>query len=243
MDAITSSGNYLGTDRLKRALTNAERDDLAKVLRKHDFVGAGVVALRFAYKLTRSRERARDLMGRANVRLVCTGWDPNEVTLVKRLCRLVWSEHTHERRETDVARRAEEGLLREEGIHGELPPVAPQRGDPLRARKEGLMASSPEQHVLRLEEEREEDARREAKLVEMRGDLRKLRDVFEAKKDATNVVYLDQWMAGTEDPATMAEKTGRDPAEFHLAQKRRKRVIERFLAEKNGVPSDDEENE
>jgi methylphosphotriester-DNA--protein-cysteine methyltransferase len=105
------------------------------------------------------------------------------------------------------------------------------------------MASSPEQHVLRLEEEREEDARREAKLVEMRGDLRKLRDVFEAKKDATNVVYLDQWMAGTEDPATMAENTGRDPAEFHLAQKRRKRVIERFLAEKNGVPSDDEENE
>ena len=105
------------------------------------------------------------------------------------------------------------------------------------------MASSPEQHVIRLEEEREEDARREAKLAELRGDLRKLRDVFGAKKDDVNVVYLDQWMAGTEDPAKMAEKTGRDPAEFHLAQKRRKRVIERFLAEKNGVPSDDEENE
>ena len=58
-----------------------------------------------------------------------------------------------------------------------------------------------------------------------------------------NVVYLEQWMAGIEDPATMAEKTGRDPAEFHLAQKRRKRVIERFLAEKNGVPPDDEESE
>ena len=243
MEAITSSGNYLGTDRLKRALTNAERDQLAKVLRKHGFVEASVVALRFAYKLTRSRERARDLIGRVNLRLVCTGWDPNEVALVKRLCRLVWSEHTHQKRETDVSRRAEEGFLREEGIHGELAPVAPQRGDPLRAKKEGLMASSPEQHVLRLEEEREEDARREAKLVEMRGDLKKLRDIFEAKKDDTNVIYLDQWMAGTADVTKMTADTGRDPEEFYAAQKRRKRVIERFLAEKNGVPTDDEENE
>jgi hypothetical protein len=243
LEAITSSGNYLGTDRLKRALTNAERDQLARALRKHGFVEASVVALRFAYKLTRSRERARDLMGRANVRLVCTGWDPNEVALVKRLCRLVWSEHMNERRETDVTRRAEETFLREQAIHGELPPAASRSGDPLRAKKEGPTASSPEQHVLRLEEERAEDARRELKLVELRSDLRKLRDVFEAKKDDVNVLYLDQWMAGIEDPAKMAAKTGRDPAEFHLAQKRRKRVIERFLAEKNGVPPDDEENE
>ena len=105
------------------------------------------------------------------------------------------------------------------------------------------MAYSHEQHIIRLEEEREDDARRAAKLAELRADLGKLRDVFRAKKDEVNVVYLEQWMTGTEDPAEMAEKTGRDPAEFHLAQKRRKRVIERFLAEKNGVPSDDEENE
>ena len=105
------------------------------------------------------------------------------------------------------------------------------------------MASSHEQHIIRLEEEREDDARRAAKLAELRADLGKLRDVFRAKKDEVNVVYLEQWMAGTEDPATMAEKTGRDPAEFHLAQKRRKRVIERFLAEKNGVPTDGGENE
>jgi len=243
LDAITSSGNYLGTDRLKRALTNAERDQLARVLRKHDFAGASLVALRFAYKLTRNRERARDLMGRANLRLMCTGWDPNEVALVKRLCRLVWSEHTHQKRETDASRRAEEAFLREEGIHGELPPAASQSGDPLRARKEGPVASSPEQHVLRLEEEREEDARREAKLVEMRGDLKKLRDVFVARKDEVNVLYLDHWMAGTEDVTKMAKDSGRDPEEFYAAQKRRRRVIERFLAEKNGVPPDDEENE
>jgi hypothetical protein len=149
----------------------------------------------------------------------------------------------NERRETDVTRRAEEGFLREQEIHGELPPAASQSGDPLRAKKEGPTASSPEQLVIRLEEERADDARRELKLVELRGDLRKLRDVFVAKKDDVNVLYLDQWMAGVEDVAKMAENTGPDPEEFYAAQKRRKRVIERFLAEKNGVPPDDEENE
>jgi hypothetical protein len=243
LEAITSSGNYLGTNRLKRALTNAERDQLAKVLRKHGFVAASLVALLFAYKLTRGQERARDLMGRVNLRLVCTGWDPNEVTLVKRLCRLVWSEHTNQKHETDVARRAEEAFLAEQAVHAELPPAGPQRGDPLGAKKDGPVTPSFEQDLIRLEEEREDDARNAAKLTELRADLGKLRDIFLAKKDGVNVDFLDQWMAGTEDPATMAEKTGRDAAEFHLAQKRRKRVIERFLAEKNGVPPDDEENE
>jgi len=64
-----------------------------------------------------------------------------------------------------------------------------------------------------------------------------------SKKDDVNVLYLDQWMAGVVDVAKMAENTGRDPEEFYAAQKRRRRAIERFLAEKNGVPPDDEENE
>jgi hypothetical protein len=165
LEAITSSGNYLGTDRLKRALTNAERDQLAKVLRKHDFVGASVVALRFAYKLTRSRERARDLIGRMNERLVRWGWDPNAVPLKKRLCRLVWSEYTHEQEETALARRAEEAFLREEAIHAELPPAALRRGDPLRDKAAAPTAASHEQHVIRLEGEREDDARRAADLA------------------------------------------------------------------------------
>ncbi len=243
MDAITSSGNYLGTDRLKRALTNAERDLLAKLLRKHGFVGASMVALRFAYKLTRNRERARDLMGRVNVRLVCWGWDPNAVSLLKALCRLVWSEHTHQVRETDVARRAEEGFLREEGIHGEQLPAVAQSGDPLRARKEGPVASSPEQEVIRLEEERADDARIAAQLEEARANLAKLRAYFVSKKDAVNVLYLDQWMAGVEDVAKMVANTGHTPEEFYAAQKRRKRAVERLLAEKNGAPPDDEDNE
>jgi hypothetical protein len=243
LDAITSSSNYLGTDRLKRALTNAERDQLQRVLGKHDFVGASMVALRFAYKLTRSREGARDLMGRVNVRLVCTGWDPNDVTLVKRLCRLVWSVYTHQERETDVARRAEEGFLREEGIHGEQAPVAPRRGDPLHAEKAGPLTPSHEQDLIRLEDERADDARDAAQLAELRADLAKLRGVFRVKKDEVNLLYLDQWMAGTEDGTQMAEKTGRDPEDFYAAQKRRKRAVERLLAEKNGAPRDDEENE
>ena len=36
---------------------------------------------------------------------------------MKRLCRLVWSEHTNELSESDKTRRAEELFLREEGIH------------------------------------------------------------------------------------------------------------------------------
>lgn len=241
MDAITSSGNYLGTDRVKRPLTNAERDALAKLLRKHDFVGASMVALRFANRLTRSRERARDLMGRTNERLVRWGWDPNAVPLVKRLCRLVWSEYTHQQEETALARRAEEAFLREEAI-GDVPLAIAQGGDPLRKKAPDRTAASHEQHVIRLEDERADDARRAAKLAEMRADLAKLRDGFEAKKDDANVVYLDQYMAGVDDVKTMAEKTGRNPEDFYAAQKRRKRAIERLLAEKNGVPQDDEEN-
>ena len=236
MDAFTSSGNYLGTDRLKRPLTNAERDQLQKVLRKHDFAGASLVALRFAYKLTRNRLRAGDLMGRVNLRLVCWGWDPNAVTLVKGLCRLVWSVHTHQERETDVARRAEERFLAEENARADAPPVVAKRGDPLRPRKEEPMVPT-------FEQEAADEARLAAELGELRANLAKLRAYFVSKKDEVNVLYLDQWMAGVQDVAKMAENTGRDPEEFYAAQKRRRRAIERFLAEKNGVPPDDEENE
>lgn len=236
MDAITSSGNYLGTNRLNRALKDAERDLLAKLLRKHDFVGASLVGLRFAYKLTRSRERARDLMGRANLRLVRTGWDPNEVSLVKRMCRLVWSEHMNQERETDVSRRAEERFLAEEKALADTPPVVLKRGDPLHPRQE-------EPRVPTFEQEAADEARRAAEIEEQCADLAKLRAYFVSKKDVVNVLYLDQWMAGVEDVAKMVENTGRTPEEFYAAQKRRKRAVARLLAEKNGAPPDDEENE
>ena len=76
---------YVGTDRLGRPLTNAESARLAGVLRANDFVGASSVALRFAFKKTKSQGRAQDLLGRANLRLVRRGWDPRDVTLVKRM--------------------------------------------------------------------------------------------------------------------------------------------------------------
>ena len=90
---------YVGTNRLGRALTTPEKRDFASLLRKHDFVGASLVSLNFAFKLSRSRPAAQDLRDRAHVRLVEQGWDPGIVTLAKCLCRFVWSEHTHEKRE------------------------------------------------------------------------------------------------------------------------------------------------
>ena len=40
---------YVGTDRLERPLTEPEKKDLSALLRKHDFVGASLVSLRFAF--------------------------------------------------------------------------------------------------------------------------------------------------------------------------------------------------
>src|SRR5579884_2510178 len=94
----------VGTDRLDRPFTDDERAYFEQVLRAHDFRRARRYALLFARRLARSNEGAHDLLGRALVRLVRGGWNPNEVTLDKRLCRLVWSEWTHEKGE-DARRR------------------------------------------------------------------------------------------------------------------------------------------
>ena len=52
----------VGTDRLGRPLTDEEKKRFGALLREHDYPGARLVALRFAYKLTRSLQRAQDLM-------------------------------------------------------------------------------------------------------------------------------------------------------------------------------------
>ncbi|HEV3189371.1 MAG TPA: hypothetical protein VGY54_02680 [Polyangiaceae bacterium] len=64
----------LGTDRLGRSLTPEESKRFGALLREHDYPGARLVALRFAHKLARTRNRAQDLMGRADLRLVRLGW-------------------------------------------------------------------------------------------------------------------------------------------------------------------------
>jgi hypothetical protein len=77
----------------------------------------------------------------------------------------------------------------------------------------------------------------------MRADFARMRAHFEAKKDEVNVRFLDNYMAGKSSVAPMATEDGPDAAKLYAAQKRRKRVLDRFLAEKNGVPPAGEEDE
>jgi hypothetical protein len=200
----------LGTDRLGRALSDDEKRRLGVLLREHDYPGARLVAPRFAYKLTRKQGAAQDLMGRVAVRLMRLGWDPKEVTLTRRLCRLVWSEWTNEARETDASRRAEEGFLREMEV------------------TEGLVVPSVEQRATDHETRREKQGHAQSQLD-------KLRAAFELAGDAVNILWLDLSVAGETDVQKMAVLTGRDVSEFYAAAKRRKRTVRRLIAASRGV--------
>jgi hypothetical protein len=206
---------YVGTNALGRPLTAPERKELASLLRKHDFVGASVVSLNFAFKLTRSRPDAQDLRDRANRRLIEQGWDPGMVTLAKCLCRFVWSEHMNGQRERVAARKAEEVFLREQEIDRSASPSA-------------------EDLAVRLETERwkeEHAAKRVASL----------RDAFVQAGDKVNQLWLDHWLAGVEEPGEMARLSGRDVSDFYRAADRRKRHVLRLLAAESGAKN--EENE
>jgi hypothetical protein len=207
---------YVGTNRLRRPLTAPERKDLASLLRKHDFVGASLVSLNFAFKLTRSRPAAQDLRDRAHVRLVEQGWDPGVVTLVKCLCRFVWSEHKNETRERVLARKAEEVFLREQRI------------------ADNGAAPSVEDLAVRLETERQEDEHAAERTASLRA-------AFVQAGDTVNQLWLDHWLAGVEEPGEMARLSGRDVSDFYRAADRRKRHVARLLADKSGAKI--EENE
>ncbi len=246
MDAFTSSGNYLGTDRIERPLTDAESKQLGKLLRQHGYVEARLIALRFAHTLTANRGGAQDLMGRADLRLVRWGWDPNAVPLVKRLCRLVYSEHTHQARETDAAVRAEEAFLAERKAEtAHLLPDPPARGDPLRrpALPPEPLAASPEQQAIRREEEQEEDARHGRRTAELQSMLPELRALFRRRKDAVNLLWLEHRLAGTTDVATMAERSGRPVEEFYAAARRRNRAVRNILGIDAPPGAEDEEKD
>jgi|HubBroStandDraft_6_1064221.scaffolds.fasta_scaffold116987_2 hypothetical protein len=206
----------LGTDRLGRSLSDAEKRRLGTLLREHDYPGARLVALRFAFKLTHKESAAQDLMGRVAVRLVRLGWDPKEVPLAKRLCRLVWSEWTNEIHETDTSRRAEEGFLREMEV------------------TEGLVVPSVEQRAIDYETRREKAGRAQSQIDKLRG-------AFELAGDAVNLIWLDLTVAGETDVQKMAAQTGRDVSEFYAAAKRRKRTVRRLIAASRGLtyPEDD----
>jgi hypothetical protein len=203
--------SYAGTDRLGRALTDPEKHALAALLRAHDFVGACMIALRFAYKLTHSLQRAQDLMGRVRLRLVRVGWDPREVPLVKRLCRLVWSEWTHELEESATARHAEKVFLEEMDLS---------------VRR---TAPSPEDVAARIQDELDADARATA-------HIDRLRTAFEAAGDEVNLLWLKYSLDEITSIARMSELSGRPPADFYDAADRRKRIVKKIVAAARGVP-------
>jgi hypothetical protein len=199
-----------GTERLGRPLTDEESKRFGALLREHDYPGVRLIALRFAYRLTRSLERAKDLMGRADERLVRFGWDPQAVPLNVLLCRLVWSEWTHETKETDAARRAAAGYLREVHTTGVV------------------SVPSTEQQAIGVEGERAARAHAETQ-------LEKLRAAFEADGDEVNLLWLEHASRGESDMQKMAAASGRDVSEFYAASKRRKRAVRRLLGEARGV--------
>jgi hypothetical protein len=105
----------IGTDRLGRAFTDEERDAAEELLLAHDFRGAMKASFLFGCRKAGSAARAKELVSRACLRLVKSGWDPAEVSLKSRMMRLVWSEWTHVSEEDTNARRAEEMFLKELG--------------------------------------------------------------------------------------------------------------------------------
>ncbi len=201
---------FVGTERLGRAMTDEEKQRFGKLLREHDYPGARLVALRFAYKLARKTTRAQDLMGRVDLRLVRFGWDPAAVSLVRCLCRLVWSEWTHAPGESDKARQAEEGFLRELEV------------------SDGVKVPSVEQQAVSLETDKEVRTKASVK-------LEKLRILFEKTGDEVNLLWLKLTFEGEKDLQKMATATGRDVEEFYAAAKRRKRAVQRLLANDHGV--------
>ncbi|HSY22112.1 MAG TPA: hypothetical protein VK841_08365 [Polyangiaceae bacterium] len=110
--AIVAS-TVLGTDRTRRAFTHEERRALGAELRKQDYEGARLIALRFAYRLMRDPAKARDVMDRVDSRLVRLGWDSAAISLPRHLCRLVWSQWTHAREVEGGTRLAEETYMGE----------------------------------------------------------------------------------------------------------------------------------
>jgi hypothetical protein len=202
----------IGTDKLGRPFTDEEKKRFGALLRQHDYPGARLIALRFAHNQCRSRQAAQDLMGRAELRLVRSGWDPEKVSLVRCLCRLVWSEWTHAAEETAARRKAEDAFLRE---------VAAETGG---------AGASPESRAIAGETR-----------LDAKASLDELRSSFEKAGDEVNLLWLDYSLKEIDDLEEMARLSKRDVREFYLAAERRKRHVKRLLAAKNGVKLEGDE--
>ena len=200
----------VGTDVLGRPFTPAEKAYFERLLRKHGFLAARAVASKFAHSKARTRAEAEDILGRVMLRLVRQGWDPAEVPLVKRLCRLVFSEWTHERAERKVARAAEKAFVEE-------------------------MAGVENLHTMAPDEAAEARARLEAERARAEANLERLRQVFREADDDVNLAWLDYTQRGIESLQEMALLDRRDVGEFYRAADRRKRHVERLILAGKGT--------
>jgi hypothetical protein len=212
---VLATAAIVGTNVLGRPFTDEERKLFAKLLREHDYPGVRLIALRMAFRLTGSPARATHLVSRVDRRLVLNGWDPNQVSLVRCMCHLVWVEWTHEVRETESSRRAEGGYLREVGV---------------------ASVPSSEQHAIDHESRAAVETRAAAQ-------LRKLRAAFEKAHDMVNLLWLDAAESmdeGLPDLQQLAATSGRDVTEFYAAAKRRHRAVLRLQAEDRGVNLEEE---
>ena len=205
-----SDAPIVGTDVLGRPFTPAEKAYAERLLRKHGFLSARAVASKFAHSKARTHAEAEDILGRVMLRLVRQGWDPAEVPLAKRLCRLVFSEWSHSVAERKAARAAEKAYV--QGIAGDenADTMAPDEAAEARARLEA------------------ERARSEA-------NLQRLWQAFRDADDDVNLAWLDYTRRGIESLDEMARLDKRDVREFYRAADRRKRHVERLILAGKGA--------
>ncbi len=193
-----------------RAASEDDQDRFERLLVAHRIDEALLKALAFAMMLTRKDEpRAKELQRRALTRLWerRASWDPAKVKLATFLCGLVRSENSHDAEKAETRRKYEE-----EAVAKTVP-------------LERTHAPSPEDLVLELEEA-DEDRRKAL------GKLEPLRVAFVEAGDKVNLLWLKSSLEGLETPAEMAERTGIPVRQFYLAADRRKRHVERLLAER-----------
>jgi DNA-directed RNA polymerase specialized sigma24 family protein len=206
----------VGTDTLGRPFTNAERLAFDRLLRRHAFHSCHRAAIAFAHKLSHNAADAEDLAARALLRLARQGWDPAEVPLRKRLCRLVYSEWTHWLEEKKTRREAERTYTELMRLYVPLHSLP-----------------TDDQYALAAAEA-EREARAEARMARMRA-------MFTEADDQVNLAWLDLTAEGLDTPEQMVARTRFTPRDFYLAAERRKAVTKRLIAEARGATLKEDE--
>jgi hypothetical protein len=209
------AGPFPGTDTLDRPYTAAERRALDRALVAHGFHAAHRAAIAFAHKKTQNPAHAEEIVGRVLLRLVRQGWDPAEVPLKVRLCRLVFSEWTHWLAERKAQREAERVFAHDLALVENL-------------------------DTMSAEDRREYEAREAAREAASEARLEKMRAIFREAGDEVNLEWLDYTGQGIDSLDEMARRSRRDVAELYRAAERRKRVTNRLIDEAERATLKDE---